>query len=115
MSHDKRHTRREVQRRTDSVFRIRPEYLGIATSVAAVESNAAVYDPLWAVPHVPFGHLHGAWTQFISQRPEGAELYPFECVWVNSIREKRERKGFVWVTAGAYGPFWLTHELLIEA
>jgi hypothetical protein len=113
--HDKRHTRREHKRIQDAVFRIRPEYLGKATSVAAVESNAAVFDPLGAVPHLPFGHLHGAWTQFINQRPEGAELYPFEGVWVNSILEKRERKGFVWVTAGGYGPFWMTHELRMES
>lgn len=113
--HDKWHTRREDQRRKDSVFRIRPEYLGQASSVADVERTAGVFDPLGAVPNVPFGHLHGAWTQFIDQRPEGAELHPFECVWVNFMREKRERKGFVWVTAGVYGPFWLTHELLLEA
>lgn len=113
--YDKWHRRREEKRRLDCEFRIRPEYLGKVTSVAYVALTSGVIDPLGAVPDAPFGHLYGAWCKFIDERPEGAVLHPFECVWVNFMREKRERKGFVWVMAGAYGPFWLNHELLIEA
>jgi hypothetical protein len=98
-----------------SVFKIRPEYLGKVTCVADVVRMCGIFDPLGAVPDAPFGHLSCAWDKFVSQRPEGAELYPLSCVWTNVMRGTFERKGFVWVTAGVYGPFWLFLDWKLEA
>lgn len=108
------HLKREAKRKEKSVFRIRPHHLHDLTTVAEVELVTKVIDPLGAVPDVPFGHLNGAWQNFIQQRPEGAVLYTFEYLWVNFMREMYERKGFVWVTDGDIGPFWLTRDMRVE-
>lgn len=112
--HDRWHVKREAKRREDTVFKILPIHRSVGTTVERVEARAKVEDPLGAVPDLPFGHLNGAWNNFIAKRPEGASLYPFECVWVTFHREKFHRKGFVWFTDGVCGPFWLTRDLKVD-
>lgn len=42
-----------------------------------IEARETVWDPLCAVPNVPFGHLNDAWQRFIEQRSGNDELWSF--------------------------------------
>ena len=58
-------------------FTVTPSDLLTRTTVAAVEAFETVHDPLYAVPDLPFGHLHGAWENFIEGFEANDELWSF--------------------------------------
>lgn len=50
----------------DGDFICKPEYLVSETSPIEAEVFNQIHDPLGKVPNLPFGHLNGAWVQFLS-------------------------------------------------
>ena len=96
----------------ESAFRIRKSDLKFATTVADVEEMHRIEDPLGAVPDAPFGHLNSLWTEFLQQRPDGAELWTFACDWKAEWDVVFSRRGYVWVKGKACTPWMLTCDAL---
>lgn len=102
--------RRQARRKADALFRVRPQDLQRQTTVAEAEANERVTDPLRAVPELPFGHLYRVWQGFMDQRPEGAQLWAFNCRWTDQWGSERERTGYVWVRGATLAPWILTRD-----
>lgn len=111
---ERRNEKREAKRRSDAVFRVRPEDLLGQTTIAEVEASNFVKDPLNAVPDLPFGHLNAAWTDFMSKRPADAVLWSFACDWTSEWGTQFSRRGYVWVLEGALSPWMLTQDDAIK-
>ena len=107
---ERRNEKREVKRRSDAVFRVRPEDISCQTTIAEVESSNYLKDPLGAVPDLPFGHLNAVWTEFLSKRPADAQLWSFACDWKSEWGTQFSRQGYVWVIDGALSPWMLTQD-----
>ncbi|MAC33233.1 MAG: hypothetical protein CME38_06450 [Haliea sp.] len=73
-----------------------------------IETREMVNDPLQAVPDLPFGHLNGAWRQFLEKLPEDCELWSFTSSRETRLDEQEHRSGYVAVVDGAPGPYMLT-------
>jgi hypothetical protein len=71
-------------------------------TLAEIERDAMIEDPLRAVPPVPFGHLHRAWIAFRGQVGDDDELWSFVTRWSGPRRDgDYVRAGFVILRAGA--------------
>lgn len=107
---ERKNKKREAKRRSDAVFRVRPEDLSGQTTIAEVESSNYVKDPLGAVPDLPFGHLNSVWTDFLSKRPVSAQLWSFACDWKSEWGSQFSRRGYVWVLGEVLNPWMLTQD-----
>jgi len=88
-------------------FAVTSQHLQEALSVVEMEARERVFDPLGAVPDVPFGHLNTAWQDFLVQCEEGAEFRRFAADWDSGwCRERRE--GYVEIVQGQPGRFFMT-------
>ncbi len=90
----------------DREFAVMREHLLERLTQAEIEQRERVFDPLGAVPDLPFGHLHAAWQGFLSDRPEGAELWSFSAPW-GDRRRRESLTGYVLVRDGVPGA-WFT-------
>ena len=61
-------------RRRERPFRIRRRDLRYAFTQAEIEARECVYDPLGAVPALPFGHLNPAWRRYADTLEPRARL-----------------------------------------
>lgn len=77
-------------------------------TIDAVERREMVFDPLNAVPDVPFGHLNQAWKDFIAKLGEGDQLWSFSSVWKLSFGGHELKNGYVIFTNNAIGRHFLT-------
>lgn len=89
-------------------FAVERQHLLERMTVPEVEKREVVMDPLKAVPELPFGHLNGAWKQFLDGQPEGCELWSFSARWQTAWGRKELRSGYVMVQNGAPGAHFLT-------
>jgi len=87
-------------------FAVMREHLLERLTQAEIEQRERVFDPLGAVPDLPFGHLHAAWQGFLSNRPEGAEIWSFSARWEDGW-SRELRTGYVVVHEGVPGA-WFT-------
>jgi hypothetical protein len=86
-------------------FMVKPADLRERLTLEQIEQREIVEDPLHAVPPLPFGHLHGAWRDFLTRRPEGSELWSFSAQWETAWGAKELREGYVAVQAGRPGAY----------
>ncbi len=105
---ERRNEKREAKRRSEAVFRVRPENLICQVSINEVESENRIKDPLGAVPDLPFGHLNTVWSDLLDKRPADAQLWAFACDSTSEWGAQFSRKGYVWVSGGALTPWMLT-------
>lgn len=84
-----------------------PDLIELFT-VEAIEQREMVSDPLNAVPNVPFGHLNQAWKDFIAELGTGDQLWSFSSTWDLSFGGQELKKGYVIVTHGSIGRYFLT-------
>jgi hypothetical protein len=89
-------------------FAVERQHLLERLTVQEVEKREVVTDPLKAAPELPFGHLNGAWKQFLDGQPEGGELWSFSARWQTTWGRKELRSGYVMVQNGAPGAHFLT-------
>ncbi len=104
---EKQDVQRVDRRRKNAVFRIRADNLLHRTTQADIEATARIFDPLGAVPDLPFGHLHGVWKTFLDQRPPSAELWTFACEWRTEWGHVSVQEGYVWVLGDKRYPWML--------
>lgn len=89
-------------------FSVRPEDLLERLSLSEIEARERVMDPLNAVPDVPFGHLHDAWTQFLQEYPDTKEFCSFSACWTKGWGPDELRAGYVILIEQAPGPYFMT-------
>ena len=87
-------------------FAVLGEHLREVLSIESIETDAKVFDPLGAVPAVPFGHLNPAWERLKSGMQPGDEISTFVASW-KSYGVMRELSGFAIVRAGKSVNFWV--------
>ena len=76
-------------------------------SIAEIEQCERVFDPLSAVPDLPFGHLNTAWRKFLEDMTPVAEMWTFSAHWTD-WGSKELRRGYVMVRGNVIGPYFLT-------
>lgn len=92
---------------TENVFAPPREALVRPVTLDEVAQRERVYDPLGAVPDLPFGHLHGAWQRFIR------DLDPEDELWLFSMAAEAPQdpgavlEGYVIVRNGDMGPHFV--------
>lgn len=59
--------RLEYAKRNEPQFICKPQYLVRKLSLIEAEQENIINDPLGLTPRLPFGHLNGAWTKFLSE------------------------------------------------
>ena len=64
-------------------------------TVEEIESREMVYDPLNAVPNLPFGHLNEVWAQLKAAKQTKDELWSFAATWLGDDDTPELRKGYV--------------------
>ncbi len=89
-------------------FAVEPAHLKELTSIEEVEQRERVFDPLGAVHDLPFGHLHGAWQQMVSQLEETDTIWTFEAIWTPWFCGKELMVGYAVKRGEGVGPHLLT-------
>jgi hypothetical protein len=92
----------------DREFTVERQHLLERLTVQEIEKREVVTDPLKAVPDLPFGHLHGAWREFLAGHPESGELWSFAARCQTTWGRKELRSGYVVVQNGTPGAHFLT-------
>ncbi len=76
-------------------------------SIEEVERRERIFDPLSAVPDLPFGHLNAAWRKFLDEMTLDTEIWTFSAHW-SAWGGKELRRGYVMVRGDVTGPYFLT-------
>lgn len=95
-------------------FAVERGHLHERLTVAQIEAREVVTDPLGAVPHLPFGHLHAAWKTFVGSVGEDDELWSFTALWQTTWGRKEIRTGYVVVRRGSPAKHFLTMSTEVE-
>lgn len=71
---------REAKREDEPQFMCKPQHLVRKVDPIHAEEENMIHDPLGMTPKLPFGHLNGAWTNFLADFgfEEENELWYFE-------------------------------------
>jgi len=94
------HTKTERKARARENFRCKQEHLRMPISIFEAEKLGVVTDPLGRAPALPFGHLNGAWLEFIGRKEVYFNLWYFEVPLENAqVRYVRACRGLVWARA----------------
>lgn len=95
-------------------FKVAKHDLLDSHTIEQVESTELVFDPLGAVPNLPFGHLNKCWLDFLNQMLVGDELWSFKTTWEHSWGLKEIRYGYVLVRDGSPDAYMLTEIIRLE-
>jgi hypothetical protein len=91
----------------DKPFAVLPEHLSAPLDLEEIERRERVSDPLGAVPDLPFGHLHGAWQEFLAKRSPAQSIRAFDAAFRQGGRDWR-RCGYALVSEAGIGPCFVT-------
>lgn len=99
----------------EKVFLVEKGHLGNPVDVSEVEAKQMVFDPLGAVPDLPFGHLNSAWGEFNDQMEDGDRLWTFSAEWESDWGRAELRDGYVIVKPDAsVGAFFMTRWIMLD-
>ena len=84
-------------------FKIETRHLLENVRIEEIKIREIMKDPLNAVPHVPFGHLHPVWTDFYNQIKANDEIWSFQADWGPYGTPTERRLGYVIVRDGIIG------------
>ncbi len=76
------------------VFAVEMKDLLEKTSRQEIEAKEIIFDPLGAVPNLPFGHLNASWQQFIANMESGDTLWTFSALWKAEWGRPETRQGY---------------------
>lgn len=82
-------------------------------SITEVEHRERIFDPLGAVPDLPFGHLNAAWRKLLEDMTPDTEIWTFSAHWTD-WGSKELRRGYVMVCGNVIGPYFLTMRKDVE-
>jgi hypothetical protein len=94
-------------------FSIERKDLLTMLTMESIEAQEMVFDPLGAVPNLPFGHLYKVWSDFKSNFATGCEIWTFSAPWEEWGRVTI-RSGYVIVVDEAIGPHWVLDFKTVE-
>jgi hypothetical protein len=92
---------------TEPAFKVSSSDLLEKLSRAEIETLEQVFDPLNAVPNLPFGHLNSVWRAFVDGLEPDTELWLFRARWITKYRDD-QMEGYVVRRADEIGPHFLT-------
>lgn len=99
----------------EKVFQVEAEHLGNPVEISEIEATQMVFDPLRAVPDLPFGHLNAAWREFIGQMAGGDRLWTFTAQWQSDWGNPELRNGYVIVKPDVdVGAFFMTRWIILD-
>ena len=99
----------------EKVFQVESEHLGNSVEVGDIEAKERVFDPLGAVPDLPFGHLNAAWSEFIGQMADGDRLRTYSANWQSDWGNPELREGYVIVKPDdRIGTFFTTRWIILD-
>jgi hypothetical protein len=78
LSYDRYKDYRAMLERRKPKFFCMNEYLIRKISPLEAEKDSLVIDPLGMAPSIPFGHLNGAWCEFLAKIEASDELWSYE-------------------------------------
>lgn len=84
-----------AQRREGRIFKVQSQHLLERLTVLEIEAREAVYDPLSAVPDLPFGHLNAVWTGLKATMRPKDEVWTFAANWPDNFGMPQVRRGYV--------------------
>lgn len=99
---------------TEKKFEVVLENLLQQMSIEEIEQRERVFDPLGAVPDLPFGHLNGAWTRFKAELQDGDLIWSFSAKWTSDWGWSDIRDGYVILRADTIVQHFLTGTLDIK-
>ena len=82
--------------------------LGQQMTAPEIEERESVFDPLGAVPAIPFGYLNPGWLCFKAKVTPQDTIWTFSRQWMNRERQYEEHTGYVILRDVRIGPFFLT-------
>jgi len=91
----------------EAEFRVMKADLLQKLSLAEIEANERVFDPLHAVPDLPFGHLNKVWQAFVNGLESESELWSFRGRWKTQYRDW-QMQGYVALHDEKIGKYFLT-------
>lgn len=96
-------------------FCVTREHLLRETTVAEIENEEMVSDPLGAVPPLPFGHLNAAWSRFKSVLAPGDVIWRFSARWDEGWGKSEVREGYVIVRSDGVGPYFVAERRIVDS
>jgi len=88
-------------------FAVEQAHLLEHLSMQDIENREFVFDPLGAVPNLPFGHLNAAWKKFIENLAGNDEIWSFSAQSEN-YGQKEFIEGYVLTKNGNPWPYFVT-------
>ena len=85
-----------------------------ALTIAEIERREKVFDPLGAVPALPFGHLNSAWRRFAETAGPNDAVWSFSARWKPAWGREELRAGYVLVDNGVIGAHFLALRKAVE-
>lgn len=107
-------SKRQAARPEKPEFAVTRSDLQEQLTVREVVQREFVTDPLGAVPNLPFGHLHTAWSSLLASRNADAAIWSFSARWTSDWGRKELRSGYVLVCGDVIGPHMLTEWKFID-
>ena len=90
------------------IFSVTRENFMQLLTVEKIEQQERVFDPLGAVPDLPFGHLNTAWLKFKSHMVPYDDIWSFVAENTMDAGRVEIREGYVIVRAEKIGPHFLS-------
>jgi len=100
--------RNKTEETDENEFIVKRAHLLVRLTLSQVEAREVVFDPLGAVPNLPFGHLNGAWRTFIESLKSSDEVWSFATRWETTWGHKEVRAGYAVVRHGVPRSYFLT-------
>ncbi|MCF8211243.1 MAG: hypothetical protein K9K38_17855, partial [Rhodoferax sp.] len=98
----------------ESAFKLTKADLLQKLSIADIEANERVFDPLHAVPDLPFGHLNAVWQAYVEGLEPDCELWSFSGRWKTQYRDW-QMQGYVALHGEKIGSYFLTSQKSMQA
>lgn len=95
------------EKKEPEVFKVKKEHLIEKVLIEDVEAQEVIFDPLGAVPEIPFGHLNTAWQEFKEKLQSDDELWLFSANWTHEWGYKEKYNGYVQVKSNIPSDFFL--------
>lgn len=83
-------------------------------SLADIEANERVFDPLQAVPDLPFGHLNKVWQTYVIGLEPESELWSFRGRWKTQYWDW-QMQGYVAIQGEEIGKHFLTAQISMQS
>ena len=89
-------------------FAVDKTHLVEQISLQEIETNELVFDPMDAVPNIPFGHLNASWQAFITDMEPNDSLWTFSAPWKSDWGQPEDRKGYAIIRNNAIAKHYVT-------